>query len=103
MHMQRFEGEAPVVRLRLPWEVKVELSRFIALAPLAQMDFRVPLDGACSDASTQGGGACSSTGLSDYGRAALNARVRGDVPEPDDLVQVLSVGLFDGRGPQSGL
>ena len=64
--MQRFEGEAPVVRLRLPWEVKVELSRFIALAPLAQVDFRVPIDGVvtCSDASTQGGGACSSTGPS---------------------------------------
>ena len=100
VHMQRFAGEAPVVRLQLPWEVKVELSRFIALAPLAQMDFRVPLDGVatCSDASTQGGGACSSTGLTDYGRAALNAQVRGDVPEPEDLVQVLSVGLFDGIG-----
>ena len=100
VHMQRFEGEAPVVRLGLPWQVKVELSRFIALVPLAQMDFRVPIDGVvtCSDASTQGGGACSSTGLSDYGRAALNAQVRGDVPEPDDLVQVLSVGLFDGIG-----
>ena len=100
VHMQRFEGEAPVVRLGLPWEVKVELSRFIALVPLAQMDFRVPIDGVvtCSDASTQGGGACSSTGLSGYGRAALNAQVRGDVPEAHDLVQVLSVGFFDGIG-----
>lgn len=94
--MQRFEGEAPVVRLALPWDVKVELSRFIALVPLAQMDFQVPVDGVvtCSDASR----ACSSTGLTDYGRAALNAQVRGDVPESHDLVQVLSVGLFDGIG-----
>ena len=100
LHMQRFEGEAPVVRLGLPWAVKVELSRFIALVPLGQMDLRVPVDGVvtCSDASTQGGGACSSVGLSDYGRAALNAQVRGDVPEAHDLVQVLSVGLFDGIG-----
>ena len=100
LHMQRFEGEAPVVRLGLPWDVKVELSRFIALVPLAQMDFRVPIDGVvtCSDASKKGGGACSSIGLSDYGRAALNAQVRGDVPEAHDLVQVLSVGLFDGIG-----
>ena len=73
VHMHRFEGEAPVVRLALPWKVKVELSRFIALSPLGQMDFRVLVDGVvtCSDASTQGGGACSSIGLSDYGRAAL--------------------------------
>ena len=100
VHMQRFEGEAPVVRLALPWAVKVELSRFIALSPLGQMDFRASVDGVvtCSDASTLGGGACSSVGLSDYGMAALNTEVRGDVPEPHDLVQVLTVGLFDGIG-----
>ena len=100
VHMQRFEGEAPVVRLALPWAVKVELSRFITLVPFGQMDFRAPIDGVvtCSDASTSGGGACSSLGLSDYGRAALNAEVRGDFPEAHDLVQVLSVGLFDGIG-----
>ena len=100
VHMQRFEGEAPVVRLALPWSVKVELSRFVALSPLGQMDFRTSVDGVvtCSDASTQGGGACSSVGLSDYGMAALNSEVRGDVPEAHDLVQVLTVGLFDGIG-----
>ena len=56
VHMQRSEGEAPVVRLALPWKVKVELSRFIALSPLGQMDFRASVDGVvtCSDASTQG-------------------------------------------------
>lgn len=83
VHMQRFDGEAPVVRLALPWSVKVELSRFVALSPLGQMDFRTSIDGVvtCSDASTQGGGACSSVGLSDYGMAALNSEVRGDVPE----------------------
>ena len=64
------------------------------------MDFRTSVDGVvtCSDASTLGGGACSSVGLSDYGMAALNAEVRGDVPEAHDLVQVLTVGLFDGIG-----
>lgn len=38
-HMRAFEGEAPVVRLKLPKGVKVELARFILLSPLAQMDF----------------------------------------------------------------
>ena len=44
-HMKRFEGEAPVVRLGLPYQVKVEIARFILLTPLAQMEFRSPVDG----------------------------------------------------------
>ena len=51
-----------------------------------------------SDASSSGGGICVTTGLTDYGAAATNATVRGDVPEAHDLIQVLSVGLFDGVG-----
>ena len=39
-HMKAFESEAPVVRLALPYQVKVEIARFILLSPLAQMEFR---------------------------------------------------------------
>lgn len=65
MDMQAFEGEAPVVRLAIPYQVKIETARFILLSPLAQMDFRTPVDGeaTCSDASTLGGGLCASKRL----------------------------------------
>lgn len=90
----------PVVRLPLPEKVVQELVRFCALAPMARMDFRLLCQGrvTASDASTSGGGACVSTGLTAYGAAAANAQVRGDVPEEHDFVQVLSIGLFDGVG-----
>ena len=93
-------GEPPVVRLPLPPEVRLELARFCALVPLARLDFRLQVAGrvTASDASSSGGGACVTTGLTDYGAAAANASVRGDIPEAHDLVQVLSVGLFDGVG-----
>ena len=66
-HMRAFESEAPVVRLSLPYQVKVEIARFILLAPLAQMEFRAKVDGevTCSDASSYGGGLCASKGLSE--------------------------------------
>ena len=90
----------PVVRIPLPSEVRLELVRFCALVPLARLDFRLQVMGkvTASDASSTGGGACVSTGLTDYGAAAANSAVRGDVPEAHDLIQVLSVGLFDGVG-----
>ena len=99
-HMRAFESEAPVVRLSLPYQVKVEIARFILLAPLAQMEFRAKVDGevTCSDASSYGGGLCATKGLSEFGHAALNSCCRGDLPEEHDLVQVLSIGLFDGIG-----
>ena len=97
-HMKRFEGEAPVVRLGFPYQVKVEIARFILLTPLAQMEFRSPVDGevTCSDASTLGGGLCASKGLTSYGMSAVSCPARGDLPEEHELVQALSVGLFDG-------
>lgn len=68
VHTQRFEGEAPLVRLALP-------------------GYPGP-DGLSGGVVT---GACSSTGLSDYGLAALNTQVGGGIPEAQDLVRVLSV------------
>ena len=99
-HMKAFEHEAPVVRLKLPKKVKVELARFILLSPLAQMDFRVPVDGqvTCSDASCEGGGLCASQSLTQYGVSALNSQERGDVADEEDMIQALSVGLLDGIG-----
>ena len=82
----------------LPLSVAGELARFILLIPLAQMEFRARLceQVTCSDASMLGGGLCVSEGLTSYGVSAANSQVRGDVPEEHDLVQVLTVGLFDG-------
>eukprot|EP00435_Cladocopium_sp_Y103_P019508 s2655_g4.t1 len=97
-YIESFKGEPPVVRLALPTPVRLELVRFCGLLPLARMDFRLGCQGmvTASDASTSGGGACVSKGLTAYGVAAANASVRGDVPEQHDFIQVLSVGLFDG-------
>ena len=90
----------PVVRLPLPPLVVTELVRFLCLCALAQLCFTPSLHGTvtCSDASLSGGGVCCSVGLSPYGVAASQTSVRGDVPEQEDLMQVLSIGLFDGVG-----
>eukprot|EP00438_Fugacium_kawagutii_P005643 Skav219560 [mRNA] locus=scaffold886:2956:8420:- [translate_table: standard] len=98
--METLKAQPPVVRVELPAPVQRELLRFLCLAPLAQLNFRAPMVGqvTCSDASSTGGGFCVSKGLTEYGVAALCASVRGDVPEKDDICQVLSVGLFDGLG-----
>eukprot|EP00438_Fugacium_kawagutii_P006097 Skav213790 [mRNA] locus=scaffold1122:129098:132795:- [translate_table: standard] len=86
------------LRVLLPREVLLELARFVALLPFAFINLRAPVVGlvTASDASTTGGGICISRGLSPYGLAASQACVRGDIPEPHDFCQVLTVGLFDG-------
>ena len=91
---------APKVRRPLPPEVALELLRFVALVPLAYMDFRLSTSElvTASDASTTGGGLCVRRGLSPYGDAACQAESRGDAIEPEELDQVLVVSLFDGIG-----
>ena len=86
------------VTVALRREVVLELVRFLGLLPLAYIDLRAPADGkvTASDASTTGGGACVSRGLTPYGAAASLSHVRGDLPEEHDFCQVLSIGLFDG-------
>eukprot|EP00435_Cladocopium_sp_Y103_P007936 s2109_g2.t1 len=98
--IEELKGEPPVVRVTLPVAVSLELARFCALIPLARLDFRLTCMGqvTASDASSTGGGACVSTGLTAFGAAAANASVRGDIPEEHDLIQVLSIGMFDGVG-----
>ena len=95
-----FEGEPPVIRKKLPDKVRVELGRFIGLAPFAQMNLRARLEGSvtASDASEYGGGFCISNGLTAMGCHAACSSIRGDLPEPEDHVQVLCIGLFDGIG-----
>ena len=85
-------------RVPLKKEVVHEISRFLGLVPLAEMNFRVDIDErvTASDASTSGGGACVSKGLSPYGEAASLSQVRGDIPEEHDFCQILSIGMFDG-------
>eukprot|EP00438_Fugacium_kawagutii_P022785 Skav228490 [mRNA] locus=scaffold1092:243812:246136:- [translate_table: standard] len=93
-----FEGFPPVVRLSIPLEVKQELVRFVGLIPLAHISLRSQLSSqvSASDASSTGGGITISTGVSPAGTVAAQCAVRGDVVEPADVTQVLSVGLFDG-------
>ena len=85
---------------RLPDECKVEICRFVALFPLARMDFRTPMHRqvGCSDASTQGGGVCISDGLTRLGGLASVGSLRGTVPEDLRDFRILSIGLFDGIG-----
>ena len=95
-----FEGEPPVVKKALPPVVKLELIRFVCALPLAQMNLRTPFreDVTASDASETGGGFCVSAGVTCLGHHAAKCHVRGDIPESEDHVMVLTVGLFDGIG-----
>ena len=98
--MEEFKPLPPVIRLPLPDVVVMELVRFMCLVPLAQLSFTSSIQGTvtCSDASETGGGMCASLGLTSYGVSACLSTIRGDVPELTDMVQVLSIGLFDGLG-----
>lgn len=85
-------------RRPLPLDCKVELIRFVALVPLARMNFRLEVDAevTCSDASTQGGGLCASRRLSRVGELVSEGKLRGEIGEPRNDHKVLSIGLFDG-------
>ena len=95
-----FENEPPVVKKPLPGLVQYEMLRFMLAMPLAQMNLRTPVRGevTCSDASEWGGGFCVSKGLTPMGVHAAGCHVRGDLPEIEDHIQVLTIGLFDGIG-----
>ena len=95
-----FETHPPVVQLSLPAGVSLELTRFLSLVPLAMMNFRLAVDPkvTASDASSTGGGITVSTCLTGYGAEASKGMVRGDLPGPECLSEVLTIGLFDGIG-----
>ena len=98
--IEEFNKYPAVIRLEIPSQVKLEVARFIALIPLARLDFRSEPNPwvTASDASTTGGGVTVSKGLTNLGQAAAACTTRGDLPEVDDMCQVLTVGLFDGIG-----
>ena len=85
---------------RIPDGVRLELSRFCLLIPLARMNFRLALSSTvtASDASTTGGGVTASCGVSQVGAIAANLHVRGDLAELEEVATVLTIGLFDGIG-----
>ena len=99
-HIETLKGDSAVARRAVPLEVKEEVMRFLALVPLAQMDFRLPMEPqvTASDASMSGGGLCATVGLTSYGLLAQAALTRGETEEPFELTEVLTVGLFDGIG-----
>eukprot|EP00435_Cladocopium_sp_Y103_P046183 s2515_g13.t1 len=84
----------------LPAVCRLEVARFLALIPLARLDFRVPFDEqvTCSDASTTGGGVCASSQVSKLGTLVSRGLLRGQLPELRQDHQVLTIGLFDGIG-----
>lgn len=96
--IKSFEGYPPVVKLAIPDEVCEELARMMSLVPLANIDLRSRLSKVvtASDASTAGGGVTVSQGLTVQGAIAAQCSIRGDVVEPADLPEVLTVGVFDG-------
>ena len=98
--IEEFNQYPAVIRLEIPKVVQLEILRFLALLPLAHMDFRTIPSAVvtASDASTSGGGVTVSRGLSNLGQMAASCQVRGDVPALEDMTQVLTIGLFDGIG-----
>ena len=97
--IESFQAGGPKYK-ELPAVCKIEICRVLGLVPLARMDFRLDFHRqvTCSDASSSGGGICSSVGLTPYGVLASKALLRGERPEGQHDHRVLSVGLFDGIG-----
>ena len=81
-----------------PKDCKLEVLRFLGLLPLGRLDFRLDMReiATCSDASTKGGGACASTGLTPVGEMVCEGRLRGEIPENRGEFSIFCVGLFDG-------
>ena len=97
--VEDFNGPGPFYRPM--WsECRFEILRFLALVPLARMDFRLEMHSlaTCSDASTSGGGICVSKGLTRFGHLVSEGKLRGQLAETRRELRVFSVGLFDGIG-----
>ena len=90
----------PGARRPLPGDCKVEIMRFIALIPLARLNFRLPVDEqvTCSDASSVVGVVCASHGLTRVGNMVGRGVLRGQLPELRTEHTVLTTGIFDGIG-----
>lgn len=99
MMIESFNSSSDHYKVLWP-ECKFEVIRFIAMLPLARIDFRQPIHDqvTCSDASTSGGGVCASTSVTAFGGFVSQGTLRGQLPEDRRELRVLSVGLFDGIG-----
>ena len=97
--IEDFNNGGPFTR-PLPQNCRLEITRFVALLPLARIDFRLPMEGqvSCSDASSSGGGFCASVGVTKAGSLVSQGLLRGEIQEGQGDHRVLSVGLFDGIG-----
>ena len=98
-HIEAFE-HASSKALVTPDDCRLEVLRFLGCLPLARMDFRLDMHPTvtCSDASTEGGGLCASSGLTPYGSLVSKGSLRGELAENYTDNQVVSIGLFDGIG-----
>jgi len=98
-HIESYKQAGAHVRVT-PHDCRLELLRFLALIPLARLDFRLDMHPqvTCSDASGGGGGICASVSTTAVGRRVAGGALRGQVPEAKVDGGVLVVGLFDGIG-----
>ena len=96
-HIESFNDAPRPVQLS-PSDCKLEVLRFLGMLPLCRMDFRLDMHEmvTCSDASTEGGGACASVGLTPMGGMVSQGSLRGELPENRGDFTVLCIGLFDG-------
>ena len=80
-------------------EVREDVCLAMAFLPLWSLDFRAPVSSmlTASDASENGNGVCSSTGLTSCGVEALSELSRPRCGLDLDRL-ILPVGLFDGIG-----
>jgi hypothetical protein len=98
-HIESFEDRKARV-LGTPEDCCLEVLRFLGSLPLARLDFRVDMHPlvTCSDASSQGGGACVTVAATPFGSMVAQGGLRGELPESRTGDVVLSIGLFDGIG-----
>lgn len=75
--IEEFNAYPVVTRLEIPQVVKLEIVGFLAMVPLARLNFRSEPSGVvtASDASTTGGGVTVSTGLTNFGQVAASCAV----------------------------
>ena len=98
-HVESFNAPGAWSRPSPP-DCRLEVLRMLGLLPLARMDFRLGMHPqvTCSDASSEGGGACVSSALTAFGVQVTQGSLRGELVESRTEHGILTVGLFDGIG-----
>ena len=95
--IQSFEEPGPTVR-SIPGAVQSEILVFLALLPLAHLDFRSEVSEVttASDASLLGGGVCASGKVTELGQKVAEGQFRGELDREVPDHGVVCIGLFDG-------